>query len=277
MKVVIIGCGRFGSIITDLMLSQGHDVVVVDSSESKIENINNTRDVLAICGNGSDYNVLDDIGMKNTDVFVACTASDEINLLAATLAKAMGAKHTIARVLTHRPGSKANNFVQEHLGIDLLISPDYLTASDIYRILNSHLVKSVIVIGATRVGTQLTQLLIDNGIDVSVIDRDANRCSHLADYVTESPVVINSDESNHQVLYDAGLRGVDAVVTATPMDEENILISLFATDNGVPLVITKIENSSFANIVNDLKLEHVIAPRTSTANIVLEYVRGLNK
>ncbi len=277
MKIVVIGCGRFGSIISDLMLSQGHDVVVVDTSESKIENINNTRDVLAICGNGSDYYLLDEIGMKDTDVFVACTASDEINILSSTLAKSMGAKHAITRVLAHVTGSKATKFIMDKFDIDLIISPDYLTAYDAFKILNEHLVKNVIVIGATRVGVQLTQILVNNGINVSVIDRDANRCDHLTEVVTGSPIVINSDESNHQVLFDAGFNKVDAVVTATPMDEENILVSLFAVDSKVPLVITKIENSSFTNIVKDLKLEHVIAPRTSTANIVLDYVKGLEK
>ena len=277
MKIVIIGCGRFGSIITDLMLSQGHDVVVVDSSDSKIENVNNTRDVLAICGNGSDYYILDEIGMKDTDVFVACTASDEINLLSSTMAKAMGAKHTIARVLRHHPRGKATRFILENFDIDMLISPDYLTAMDAYKILNEHRVQNVMILGATRLGIQLTHILTENGINVSVIDRDPNRCNNLNNFVPGNYMLLNSDESDHQVLFDAGLKDMDAVVTATPMDAENILISLFATDCKVPLVVTKIENSSFTNIVNELTLEHVVAPRLSTAKIVLDYVKGLEK
>lgn len=277
MKIVIVGCGRFGSIITDLMLSQGHDVVVVDSNETKIENVNNTRDVLAICGNGSDYNLLDEIGMKDTDVFVACTASDEINLLASKLSKAMGAKHTITRVLTHRPGSKATKFIKDTFSLELVISPDYLTAKDAYKILTKHAVKSAIIIGATRAGTHLTQLLVDSGVAVKVIDSDPRRCEHLHEVVSGSPIIINSDESSHQVLLDAGITTVDAVVTATPMDAENILVSMYASDCKVPLIITKIDNASYTNIVNDLTLEHVISPRISTANIVLDYVKGLEK
>lgn len=277
MKIVIIGCGRFGSTITDLMLEQGHDVVVVDSNDTKVEKINNTRDVLVKCGNGADFNLLDEIGMKDTDVFVACTASDEINMLASFLAKAMGAKHTITRALTHIPGSKATKFVQEQFKLDLFITPDYLTAKDAYKILDANHVKSVLILGATRVGTHLTRILMEKGVDVTIVDRDSLRCDNLDMAIDGSPVIINNDESNHQILFNAGLKETDAVISATPMDEENILISLFAADCNVPLIITKIENSSYTNIVKDLTLEHVIAPRISTANIVLDYVRSLEK
>ena len=277
MKIVIVGCGRYGSIITDLMISQGHDVVIVDSSEERIENINNTRDVLAICGNGSDYNLLDEIGMKDTDVFVACTASDEINLLSCTLSKAMGAKHTIARTLVHTPDVKATKFVQDAFNVDLIISPDYLTAKDAYSILKEHDSKTVMVLGATRLGTQLTQIMINNGINVTVIDRDPNRCEHLSDVIEGSPIVINSEESNHEVLFDAGFNSVDAVVAVTPMDAENILLSMYAADCKVPVIVTKVEYASYTNIVEDLALENVISPRKSTAAIVMDYVRGLEK
>lgn len=275
MKIVIIGCGRFGSLITDLMLSQGYDVVVVDSNESKIENINNMRDVLAICGNGSNYNLLDEIGMQDTDVFIACTASDETNLLASKLSKAMGAKHTIARILNYLPERKAAKFIKKELDIDLMISPDYLTAMDAYKILRERNAKNVLVLGATRLGAQLTQILMDSGMDVKVIDRDENRCERLTDFVDGSPIIINGEETDHQVLYDSGLNKADAVVSVTAMDAENIMTSLYAADCGVPLVITKIDNSSFTDIVMDLTLENIISPRISVAHVMKNYVEGL--
>lgn len=277
MKIVIIGAGRFGSIITELMLNEGHEVVVVDDNENTIENINNTLDVLAICGNGADYNLLDDIGMKDTDVCIACTASDEINLLVSCLAKKMGAKHTVARFRSQIPGTKGFQFVKDQLELDLIVSPEYLTAQDAYGLLTSHKAKNVIILGATRIATYLANMLLSSHAKVTIIDKNETRCNLLADQISEDAIILNNDETKQQTLIDAGLASADALVSLTSMDEENILTSLFAVDCEVPTIITKIDKSSYTEIVQNLNLENVIAPRTSTALMILDYVRELRK
>lgn len=277
MKILIVGAGRFGSIITELMLNDGHEVIVVDENENTIENINNTLDVLAICGNGAEYNVLDDIGMKDTDVCIACTASDEINLLVSCLAKKMGAKHTVARFRSQIPGTKGFQFVKEQLGLDLVISPDYLTAVDAFNLIMEKKAKDILILGATRIATYLTNMLLAKRLRVTIIDRDENRCNLLADKVNDNAVILNNDETKHQTLIDAGLAETDALVALTSMDEENILTSLFATEYNIPTIITKIDKASYTEIVQNLSLENVIAPRTSTALMILDYVRELRK
>ena len=277
MKIVIVGCGSFGSDITELLLEDGHEIVVVDSNEENIENMNNTLDVLAIHGNGADYNVLNDIGMKDTDVCIACTASDEVNLLVSVLSRKMGAKHTIARFRSQIPGSKGFQFVKEQIDIDLVVSPEYQTALDAFKIINGNDCKSAILIGATRIATFLTRLLVAKGVSVQIIDNNEERCNDISEKIPSAAVVINDDETKHSTLLDAGIKTSDAFVSVTAMDEENILTSLYAKDCGVPTVVTKLSKSAYSDIVNNLKLEYVVSPRTSTALMIVDFVRGLSK
>lgn len=277
MKILVIGCGRFGSAIIENMLSEGHDVVVVDASTNNIENINNTLDVLAICGNGADYKVLEEVGMKSVDVCVSCTASDEINILSCIMAKQMGARHTIVTIRNQSPDRAFVSFLREKLNIDLVISPNYRTAQAAHKILKSKGVNKVIILGATAIAKYLTRMLVEDGINVKIMDRSEEKCREISEAFPNDVLVLNSDGAQTASLLEAGLESTDALVAMTTMDEENIMTSLFAIEHKVPTIITKIEKTSYTEIVHNLDLKHVVAPRTSTVHIVVDYVRGLKK
>ena len=98
MKIIIVGFGKVGSTLTEQLYSEGHDVVVVDLLEKKLETAVSDYDVMTVQGNGASYNVQLEAGVEEADLLIAVTASDELNLLCCLIARKAGQCHTIARV-----------------------------------------------------------------------------------------------------------------------------------------------------------------------------------
>jgi len=133
MHVVIIGAGEVGT-STAASLEQQHDVVVVDIDEARAEQLQYDLDVLTLAGNGVDIDVLEEAGVADADLFMACTSDDRVNLVACGTAKTLGDPFTIAR-------TKAVEYLQtwernnDAFGADLLLCTDLLTAENIVRVI----------------------------------------------------------------------------------------------------------------------------------------------
>lgn len=134
MQIMIVGCGKMGSTLAVQLVQEGHRVTVIDRNESVIEQISNTQDVIGYVGNGAVFSVLEEAGAKDTDLLLAMTTSDEINLLSCLIAHKIGAKHTIARV---RDPEYANNMyrISDDLGLSMTVNPDRQAAEEIARVL----------------------------------------------------------------------------------------------------------------------------------------------
>ncbi len=134
LKIIIVGAGEVGYYLADRLSLEGHDIVVVDSHEDKIKRIERNLNVMAIRGSGASAKVLEKAGIKETDLFVAVTNSDEINLIACLLAREYGVPRKVARVRSEdylSPGSPLN---EQKLGIDLIINPTRVLADEIVRL-----------------------------------------------------------------------------------------------------------------------------------------------
>lgn len=134
MKIIIIGCGKVGSTLVEQLSAEGHDIVLVDTSEQKLAVAANTYDVLTLVGNGSSFNTQLEAGIEKADLLIAVTGSDEINLLCCLIAKKTGHCETIARV-RNSLYSKEIGFIKEKLGISMIINPELTTAMEISKIL----------------------------------------------------------------------------------------------------------------------------------------------
>ena len=134
MQIMIVGCGKMGTSLAVQLVSEGHRVTVVDRSESVIEQISNTQDVIGYVGNGAVFSVLEEAGAKDADLLLALTQSDELNLLACLIAHKIGAKRTVARV---RNPEYANNMfrISDDLGLSMAVNPDRQAAEEIARVL----------------------------------------------------------------------------------------------------------------------------------------------
>ena len=98
MRIVIIGAGKLGYSIAELLSKEQYDIVVVDQNESRLETVRATLDVLTIAANGSSPITMNDADIRGADILIAVTASDEVNMISCILAKKHGIHHTIARI-----------------------------------------------------------------------------------------------------------------------------------------------------------------------------------
>ncbi len=134
MKIVIIGGGKVGRKVLEDFDREGHDVVLVDLKTSVIEQIQDNYDVMGVCGSGLDIEVLNEAGIRNTDMVICVTDSDEVNTLCAIIAKKLGAKSCVARI-RNRQYFKQSRFIRNELGINMIVNPDLYAASEISRML----------------------------------------------------------------------------------------------------------------------------------------------
>lgn len=135
-------------------------------------------------------------------------------------------------------------------------------------------VKNVLIVGGGRITYYLAKMLEDAPIKLKIIEQDLERCNQLSDDLP-GVMIINGDGSDQQLLLEEGIRQTEAFASLTGFDEENILLSLYASSQSKAKVITKINRSVFESVVNEMNLGSVIYPKLITADIILQYVRAM--
>ena len=133
MDIIIVGCGKVGSALAEV-LSDEHNITIIDKKESLVETATNDFDVMGIVGNCLQTEILEEANVSKTNIFIAVTASDEVNILSCLIAKKMGARHCIARVRSPE-FDKQLVFMREELGISMMVNPDYNAANEIAKVL----------------------------------------------------------------------------------------------------------------------------------------------
>ena len=134
MRITVVGDGKVGHTLAKNLAREGHDVVIVDRSEDALQRSEDTLDVLCVRGNGADAKTLLEAGVDHTDILIAATAGDEINMLCCLVAKRLGAKYAIARIRDPEY-NESLSMLEKELGIDLTINPERATALEISRLL----------------------------------------------------------------------------------------------------------------------------------------------
>jgi len=133
MKIVIVGAGKVGTALVR-QLAVGNNVTVIDRDRQLIDNIVNSYDVMAVCGNGASYEVQKEAEVDKADLLIATVSNDEVNILACLVAKKLGVTHTIARV-RNPEYEKQLRFMREEMGLSMSINPEKATAREIARVL----------------------------------------------------------------------------------------------------------------------------------------------
>ncbi|MBQ8509093.1 MAG: Trk system potassium transporter TrkA [Clostridia bacterium] len=362
MRVIIVGCGKVGELLTAYIAKEGHDVLVIDNDSQLIEDIVNEHDVMGIAGNGANAAVLTEAGVDKTDLIIAVTASDELNILCCMIARKLGARHAIARVRNPEYGEQINSMRQD-FGISMVVNPEFEAAHEILRIIQfpaalkmdtfakgrvdmveirldeghplcgkqlselggiykvrilvcavsrgdeviipkgdfvlaagdllhitaSHTeliaffkelgieekrIRSVMIIGGGKIAFFLAKMLETVGIGVKIIELDKTRAQQLSELLPKA-MIINGDGTDSDILIEEGIDQVDASVSLTGIDEENIITSMFAGTRKVDKVITKINRLNMMKMLTSIGLECIVSPKNITANNILRYLRGL--
>ena len=135
LSIIIVGCGKVGITLIEQLSREGHDVTVIDKNRELIQYISDTYDVMTVVGNGASYSVQKEAGVEKTDLIIAVTESDELNLLCCTVARRVAGCSAIARVRT--PDYSGDiSYLQERLGLAMIFNPELETAREAARMLS---------------------------------------------------------------------------------------------------------------------------------------------
>lgn len=133
MDIIIVGCGKVGSALAEVLCDE-HNVTLVDKNEERINSLTNDYDVMGIAGNCLQTDVLEEANVAKCNIFIAASNSDEVNILSCLIAKKMGARHCISRV-RNPEFDKQLVFMRDELGISMMVNPDYNAANEISKVL----------------------------------------------------------------------------------------------------------------------------------------------
>ena len=136
MKVIICGAGEVGGHAAEVLANENHSVTVIDTNGERLRTVAEELDVRTLEGNAATATVLREAGAADADIVISATDSDEVNLVAASVGRAIGAKKSIAR-LHHRAFFATDLDYGKHFNIDRLICPEYSTAGAIARALRN--------------------------------------------------------------------------------------------------------------------------------------------
>ena len=289
-------------------------------------------DVAVLTGNGACAEVQREAGVPDSDLLIAATSSDEVNLLCSLIAHKLGCRHIVARVRNPEYDQQMS-LLKADLGLSFTINPEKSAASEIFRLLQfpqflkrdsfaggraemveiklpkdsrfigrridqisdmlkrralicvvdrggkifipsgqftifsedkltimaataelpdlirrfgvpTKTVQKVMIVGGSRTAAYLAKQLLAARVEVTILERSYERCEELFELLPEA-TIINGDGTMQSLLLDEGVEEMDAVISLTGMDEENLLVSMFANYIGVPKTITKINRLEY--------------------------------
>ncbi|QDV71026.1 Trk system potassium uptake protein TrkA [Rosistilla carotiformis] len=189
MQAIILGAGTVGTWIADLLCRARHSVTVIDTNPEEVRRINAELDVRAIHGSGSQSTVLFQADICGADICLAVTGDDEVNIVAASMAKALGARRAIARVYAPAFRDMSTFDYQQHFNIDRLLSLEQLSATELARSIRNpgsipleHFARGqlevyelTVAIKAPAVGKPLRELTLSHGVRIGSISRQGRR------------------------------------------------------------------------------------------------------
>ena len=136
--------------------------------------------------------------------------------------------------------------------------------------------QTAMIVGGGTLGFYLARRLSDVGIHTKVIESDSKRCDELCELLPNTDI-INGDGMDERLLIKEGLGKVDAFTALTGIDEENVLLSLYAKKISKGKIVTKIKRTYYSAVISNMQLDSVIFPSFLTADYITKYVRSMNQ
>jgi len=192
-RIIVVGAGKVGKTITKRLTDEGHNLVVIDKSESKLEELSNQCDCMLLTGSGASHKTLEEAGITDSDLLIAVTDSDELNLLCCTIAKQFNPDiSTIARVRNPDYGNEIP-YLMNRLAIDRIINPEYEAAVDAARLL---FLPAAISINSFAHGTaEIVKIEIPDG---SILDEKS--VAYLGKNITNDLVIVGVERGGELTI-----------------------------------------------------------------------------
>ena len=364
MKIIIVGGGKVGRSLTELLSEEGHNITVIETDKKMVEALVNDYDVIGLCGNGGSFSVMDEAGVKDADIFISVTGSDEFNIMSCLVAGKLGAKRTVARVRNPEYSAQVS-FMRNKLGLNLVINPELEVANEIARFIefpsamnietfakgrielaeivvsedsilcgtklmdlrkkmdvpilvcavqrgenviipsgsfvieagdrvhfsaphkalaktfkvlgfSKKKIKSVLIVGGSRTAYYLAKRLDHAGIDIKIIEKDHEKAQKLEETL-DNVTVICGDGTDHELLSAERIADFDATVALTSIDEENLILSMYAETQGIEKNVSKVNSLALIKMLSDkIGNANTVNPKTVTARTILRYVRAVS-
>lgn len=350
MKIAIVGMGKLGLKLADMLTGGDHAITVIDKDEEVISRYTSALDVMNVVGNAKEISLLKDIGIGDYDYLIATTNRDEKNIVITALAKKLGVTKVIARIRDPEHIGQ-RKFLKNTFGIDHIINPDLSIAMEINKYLvekytlsngifyadrisilefslekvpeyagRSHKkieeiignvrviaisrngkviipprdedcfieeddylyiigennlidkvskkvfkrgkytdIQRVMIAGGGKTGYYLSEMLEEFGASVKIIDISKERCQYLSMNLN-NVLVLHGDATDLNLLEEENFEEMDAFVSATGFDEENLLLAIMAKQAGIEDVIAKISRDSYGDLINSLGVDMALNP-----------------
>ena len=195
MNIIVMGCGKIGSALAAKLNNEGHNITLIDRQEQVVKELATSLDVMGVTGNGAMIDVLREAGIADTDILIAATDSDEINMLSCLIAKKEGNCQTIARI--RNPEYEVEvNYLKHELDLAMVVNPEKMVAMEIVRLLNIPAALAVESFSKGRV-EMITLRLSEESSIVNMALKDLNR-------VTDADVLICMVVRNQEVIIPTG-------------------------------------------------------------------------
>jgi len=176
MKIIIIGDGKLGYSLAENLSKENHDVTIIDKNSEALKKAEENLDVMCIRGNGVSTKILLEAGVQNSDLLIAATNSDEMNMVCCLTAKKLGVGHTIARIRDPEYASELS-LLKRELGLDMVINPEQAAASEIARLIKFPPATNVEIFAKGRVEMVEINVTRDMAIANMQLKNIANRFS----------------------------------------------------------------------------------------------------
>lgn len=363
MKIIIIGAGEVGFHIASRLAHENKDVVVIDQNPEAIRRVSDKLDVQTVIGSGSSPVLLQEAGVREAEILLAVTNSDETNLVACLVANILSpSTKKLARIRNADFDEYHATFREQAPHIDTVINPEIEVVKTIDRLMSfpgaadmaefadgrvkfvgiyldpesrlanvrlaefsekiegqspliaavvrdeeliiprgddrlmpddlvyfiseennlldtltlfgkhSQPVQNALIVGGGRVGYRLARLLEKKSIYTKIIEKDAEKCTALAESLNKA-VVLHGDGSDQELLKEENIQDMDVFIALTNDDETNILASLLAKTMGVRKTITRISKFGYSSLMSTIGIEQVVSSRLSAVNTILQHIR----
>lgn len=362
MKIVIIGLGTIGKTILKSLSGEGHTITIIDEDKDKIESLIEKYDVYGVVGNGACVDIQREAKMKDADLAIVLTDSDELNIFACLVAKKIGVKSTVARVRNPEYRKQILE-MKDELGISMIVNPEKDAATEIFNMINLpsiakvehfangrvllveveaeagcamvgetlislakklsskvlicavqrgdeviipsgnfmieegdrihftsdanylrsflseiNLIKSplknIMIVGGSKIGFYLADELSKKKYNIKLIESNKETAEELADILPRI-TVIHGNGTQHDLLLEEGIEAMDAFVALTDIDEENMVVSMFANKMNVRKSITQIKSDELQGMLDELGIKNNVSPKDVVASRIISYIRAL--
>ena len=277
MKIIVIGYGRVGSRTVNALVQRGHQISLVDKDGTRLSQASQLEGVDLFQGNGIDVDVQRDAGMGEADLLLAVTRDDNVNLMAAQVARThFHVPRAIARIYEPSHAEATQEDPQLTIicptlsAVQMIVdSVDKPTGtSEIYaspppvrprpRYDTDDESRYILIAGGGKVGINLARALFESGHEVAIIESDSARAASLANKL-ECAVYIG-DASTHDILEQAGVARARVFVAATGSDQDNLIACQVAKKVfGVPSTIARASNPKNEEVMTRLGVDSTVS------------------